>query len=254
MRVRISGLVFLAITLTTQEGPAQTQSGREFEVASVKRAPPGEKLYQRLEIDSVRFFVRAAPLRYLINVAYGFDSYQLVGAPKWMDDDLYSITASILPPADHAQVMEMLRNLLTERFHLKVHEDTHQTKVYELVVAKGGEKLVPLPDGETPRPPPNPSLEQVTLNAGPSMPDLVRFLNQRVGAGSLGWPVVDHTGLHDRYKIFLTFSVKADPDGRSGTFDMDYLSELPRQIGLRLEPTRADYSFLVIDSAERLAP
>jgi len=91
-----------------------------FDAASVKPAGAGG-LNQREEIDASHFAVRAIPLTALILQAFDVNQYQLSGAPGWMGKNLYSINASVASPADHAQLMEMLRNLLIERFHLKTH-------------------------------------------------------------------------------------------------------------------------------------
>jgi len=246
--MRIS-VVTCLISLTLL-APLEGQTGRQFEAASVRATPPGTPPYRPLDIDAVRFSARTATLRYLITQAYGIDDYQLMGTTGWMNGDYFTVAASIPTPSDHAQVMEMLRSLLAESFHLKSHFETRPTKVYELVVAKGGSKLEPLAEGDSGRPPSNSSPGQMTMSAGTTLPELVSFLNTRSGTAALGWPVVDHTGIQGRFKIWLTASLKSDPDGRSGTFDIDFPSEL-RRLGLELKPTRADCSFLVIDNAEK---
>lgn len=187
----------------------------------------------------------------MIKEAYGIEDFQLQGINGWMNGDLYTIAASIPAPSNHDQVMEMLRNLLADRFHLKTHFENRQVKAYELVVDKGGSKLKALAYGEMPSQPSNTSPEELTLNAGTTVADLVKFLNMRVNTPALGWPVVDHTGLTGRYQIWIKFSNKLDPGGRSGTVDIDFLSDLPIQLGLRLVPNRADFPFLVIDSADK---
>lgn len=116
---------------------------------------------------------------------------------------------------------------------------------------KGGSKLQPLQDGETSPQPANSKPDEMTLSAGTTIPELVRFLNLRVGTATLGWPVVDHTGLNGCFKIWITFANKPDPGGRSGTLDIDFLSDLPLQPGLRLVPAQAEFPYLVIESAER---
>jgi len=216
---------------------AFAESGAHFDAASVKPASPGG-LNQRLQIDASRFSVQAIPLTYLIEQAFDVNQYQVTGGPAWMGKNLYVIKASIARPADHAQVMEMLRNLLIERFHLKTHLETRQTKVYELTVAKGGLKTENR-DGV---------LHWRTI------PELVTWLNGTSGPGAVGWPVVDRTGLSDEHDFRLQVELHTDPDGRGGTFGVDYLAELPRQLGLRLDAARDDYPFLVIDHAEEPTP
>jgi hypothetical protein len=145
--------------------------------------------------------VRAIPLTDLIEQAFEVNQHQVSGGSAWMGKNLYAIDASIAGPSDHAQVMEMLRNLLIERFHLKTHFETRKTRVCELTVAKGGLKADNR-DG---------------LLGWRSIPDLVKFLNANTGAGALGWPVIDRTGLTGSYNLRLAVDIHADPDGRSGT-------------------------------------
>ncbi|HVV45425.1 MAG TPA: TIGR03435 family protein [Bryobacteraceae bacterium] len=195
-------------------------------------------LDQRFQIDASHFSVRAIPLTYLIEQAFDVNQYQVSGAPAWSGKDLWSINASIVGPADRMQVMEMLRNLLIDRFRLKTHPETRQTKVYELTVAKGG-----LRTGGT-----------EGFLGWRTIPDLVKFLNGTTGPGAVGWPVVDRTGLSGQYNFRLQVELHTDPDGRSGTYAVDYLAELPRQLGLRLEAAHDDYPFLVIDRVEEPTP
>ncbi len=220
--------LFLAIV-----SGAFAQRGAHFDAASVKPAPPGG-LNQREEIDASRFSVRAIPLSTLIMQAFDVNQYQLSGAPGWMSKNLYAINASISGPSDHAHLMETLRILLAERFHLQTHFETRQTKVYELVSDKGGVKTTT--EG---------------LQVAHTMPELTKFLNRLIGPASLNWPVIDRTGLSGQYDIRLKMEIRADPDGRSGTWSVDYLTELPRQLGLRLQP---GYTFLVIDRVEEPTP
>jgi len=127
---------------------AQAQTPREFETASVRRSTSGAQV--RMEIDAVRFSARSSTLRSMIKEAYGIEDFQLQGENGWMNGDLYTIAASIPAPSNHNEVMEMLRNLLADRFHLRTHFETRQVKAYELVVDKGGSKLKALAYGEAP--------------------------------------------------------------------------------------------------------
>jgi len=108
--------------------------------------------------------------------------------------------------------------------------------VYELTVAKDG----PRTQGEG-------------MMVARTMPELVKYLNGLTGPAALNWPVIDRTGLSGPYDIRLKIELKADPDGRSGTWRLDFLAELPRQLGLRLESARDDYTFLVIDHVDEPA-
>src|SRR6185503_9734045 len=169
-----------AIVFLASVSCAFAQSGAHFDAASVKAASGGNP-DQRLDIDASHFSVRAIPLTSLIRQAFDVNQYQVSGGPAWIGKNLYAINASIVGPADHAQTMEMLRNLLIERFHLKTHLETRQTKVYELAVGKDGLKTE--------------AGSGAALFRWRTIPDLVKSLNMGTGPGSVGWPVIDRTGL-----------------------------------------------------------
>ncbi len=78
----------------------------------------------------------------------------------------------------------------------------------------------------------------------------MKYLNGLTGPAALNWPVIDRTGLSGPHDIRLKIELKADPEGRSGTWSLDFLTELPRQTGLRLQSAQGDYAFLVIDHVD----
>ena len=62
--------------------------------------------------------------------------YRIVGAPGWIDTERYAITAKKpegLPPA--AQSV-MLLNLLKDRFQLRMHLETRELPIFNLVMAR----------------------------------------------------------------------------------------------------------------------
>ena len=77
---------------------------------------------------------------------------QLIGLPKWANTDAFDIQAKMNEDAIAAchkldrqeaakQRQLMLQKLLADRFQLKVHHQTEQLPIYNLMVAKGGPKL-----------------------------------------------------------------------------------------------------------------
>jgi uncharacterized protein (TIGR03435 family) len=80
--------------------------------------------------------------------------YQISG-PAWLASERYDIAAKVPAGATQEQVDVMWQNLLLERFGLRLHHESKEFKVEELVVAKGGPKLketaqdptAPLPPG-----------------------------------------------------------------------------------------------------------
>jgi uncharacterized protein (TIGR03435 family) len=79
-----------------------------------------------------------------------------------------------------------------------------------------------------------------------------------------GVPVLDKTGVTDRFNFFLEFAIDENAPGRGGLAPPSPPSNGPRaptiftaleeQLGLRLEQTRTPREFVVIDRVERPSP
>ncbi len=227
---------------------ARAQDAPAFDAAVVKAAPQGARA-GGYRVGPGSLVAEAVPLHFLIQQAYGVSDYELKGVSGWMDSELFAVSAKSPGPADHARMMAMLRNLLADRFRLKVHRETRPAPVYALVEGKGGSKLQPARDGE-------PAVQaiardRVMVPIARTIPDLIRYLNSRVGSMAIGRLVVDRTGLQGRYEIALAFDNVMDPGGKSGRLDGDIPSALSEQLGLKLQAAQADVTFLVLDKAER---
>jgi uncharacterized protein (TIGR03435 family) len=120
-----------------------------FEVASVKAMlvdDPKSDFVPRRSGD--RITMHNAQLRTIIVWAYHLTNaeYELVAAPTekllWDDYDIQALAPG--SPTDDDLRM-MFQALLEDRFQLKVHREKRELAAYDLVVAKGGPKLVPAP-------------------------------------------------------------------------------------------------------------
>jgi uncharacterized protein (TIGR03435 family) len=165
-----------------------------FEVASVK--PSGPRSIRNSDggpgtHDPERFSFTGAVLRDLLYRAYGLEDYQQqISGPGWIDTEKYDIAVKIPPGATKEQFRQMLANLLAERFQLKVHHETKQLPVYELVVGKNGPKLkesVKDPDAIAPA-------------AGPPSPDRDRDGFPVLPAGRPGLVSGFGPGPHSRWR------------------------------------------------------
>jgi uncharacterized protein (TIGR03435 family) len=228
----------------------KAQPGDQFEAATVRKIDTERTPFPTLDINAAYLVAPGASLRHLIAQAFGIEDYQLQGATGWMELESYAINAAAGKPVDKAEMVAMLRRLLAERFQLRVHHETKTVPVFALVVDKGGHKLTPLGQPEKLMSGVQ-SGEQVALVIGNSIQDLVRHLNKRKGEAALGKPVVDRTGLNGLYRIRLTYFVSRNPDGIGGKLEINFHSALVKELGLRLEPTKAPIQMLVIDSAEK---
>jgi len=93
-----------------------------------------------VHIDGARVSCTALNLKDYIGAAYKLKLYQIQG-PDWMGGERFDINAKLPAGATEAQVPDMLKALLADRFQMKAHRETKDFPVYGLVVAKGGLKM-----------------------------------------------------------------------------------------------------------------
>ena len=70
-----------------------------------------------------RYELRQATMLDLIKTAYAVDPDTIFGGPPWMDWDRFDISARTPTGTSQETARLMLRNLLSDRFQLFVHED-----------------------------------------------------------------------------------------------------------------------------------
>src|SRR5881296_1179322 len=125
-----------------------------FEAASIKpNNSAGER--RREEFSPGRYTATNVTLRYLIQAAYQIPNpdgprHYLTGGPDWLGSQEFDIVAKAadgaierdLSAKDHNDTIRlMLQTLLADRFQLKLHRETKELPVYEMVVAKNGPKF-----------------------------------------------------------------------------------------------------------------
>jgi uncharacterized protein (TIGR03435 family) len=192
--------------------------------------------------------------------------------PKWAQSGCYTIEARAEGNPTRADVREMVRSLLEERFQFAAHMEKRPGEVYLLEVAKPGLGLKPHTEGEPCTLPSSvtnenkyphayPPYKQVPVHCGYFNRQLSRVGERRFEmldmtmqqiADSLGMPlaVVDHTGLEGHYDAMLDIGLDAAPQNPD-TSDEIGLPTLPvalqKELGLKLEKQNAQVDFFVID-------
>ena len=259
--------IALALLLpAVSASPQSTSATPSFEVASVKPDPDGRVFRISFEPGG-RFIVAGVPLNMLIQRAYGLQMFELAQVPQWTRAERFAITAKAPDgaPAAPASILAMLRTLLADRFGLRVHEDMRDGPIYELVLDRADRKLGPrlLPPTEdctefiagttgtaAPKCAIAVSRDSVYTLRGRSMPRLSVDLAQFVGR-----PVIDKTGIVDRFDVELRFAREGVSDAPAPTPDVPPLfTALREQLGLRLEPARGPVRTVVIDTVARPTP
>lgn len=241
----------------------------EFEVASVKASPAGDRPATISVSPSGLYTATSMPLRILIRNAFGLQlDEQLAGGPDWVNAARFDISAKAenpRPSIEHRR--EMLQALLKERFKLVVHSETRQLPIYSLVVARADGSLGPqltrptvdcdaLADrmlrGEVPpQPAAQPPLHGMRMQGGKleisCMPLQMLISNL---TSSVGRMVVDRTGLTGNFNLRLEWETRPVADGNRPSM----FAAVQEQLGLKLEPARGPVEVVVIDHIERPAP
>jgi uncharacterized protein (TIGR03435 family) len=231
---------------------AQAPSGTaSFEVASIRMVDPhtatdlqrGIGLFSMSSFPTNLLTVKNAPLAFLVQFAYGVDSQDhITGMPDWMELQEYDLSAKIEGDQQLTlvQMQPMLKQLLSQRFHLAVHHETKNTPGFALVLAKGGPKLQ-LSKNDS-----KPSAQMLSNRLEATHMDTAHFVG--VLAHRAGQPVIDKTGLTGIYDFRLSYAPANDPSSSLP----DLFTALQEQLGLKLESQKVPVEMLVIDHADKI--
>jgi uncharacterized protein (TIGR03435 family) len=136
---------------------------------------------------------------------------------------------------------------LTDRFKLKIHHETKDLAVYDLVVTKNGPKFTETTGDH----PPEIGQERGRSKVRASNRDMANI----IGIFSAGFdrPVLDKTGLTGRYDFTQEFT-RNNPDLHpfdSPEADHSVFDAVEQQLGLKLIAAKEPMDFIVIDSVQR---
>jgi uncharacterized protein (TIGR03435 family) len=289
---RATVILCASIALGQQPNPKLT-----FEVASIKPAAPQAMARLQGSVeggpgtpapDRIQF--TDMPLKVLIMRAYDVQRFQVSG-PSWMDSQRFDIIAKVPAGATKEDARIMLQNLLADRFKLKLHKESKEAAIYELVVAKGGLKLkeamqtAAAPAQDAGGPPPAPLRGKDGLMRTPhgqlgiqatakgrmrmqgeaaTMARLTEVLGMVVGR-----PVFDKTGLAGTYDVTLDFSPEGMGPGPKGSAPGEgggnpaeapresndsgatIFTALQEQLGLKLESRKGPLDLWVVERVEK---
>ena len=110
-----------------------------FKTASVKRnmATPGPGVLMAVRPQNDRLTLVDIPGRQLIQMAFRVDIEQIEGAPAWLTDEHFDVTAKAFAPFSPSnQWQEMLRTLLEERFKLRARREPKEAAGFVVVMAR----------------------------------------------------------------------------------------------------------------------
>jgi uncharacterized protein (TIGR03435 family) len=208
--------------------------------------------------------------------------YDQIAGPAWIATQFYSIEAKLPPATTKEQLRLMWQDLLAERFHLKVHFDSKEFTVYELVVARNGPKFYKAgdvhnkPDTGFPVPPPG-EKRAISFMIPRNTRQTFRDSSMEELAGRLASPlsemsaqtyantftlgkVVDKTGLSGRYDFTLEYAGRPMAGGAHPPplpdSEMDTAPSLfdavRQQLGLDLKEKKARLPVLIVDHVDKV--
>ncbi len=241
--------------------PMDANANPSFEVATIKPSPPN-KPGKGFGFRGGHFMTRNTNLNDLIAFAYGLHAKQIIDGPAWFGTDLYDIEAK--PDTEgrpnQKQMQTMVQKLLADRFQLKFHHDKRELSVYVITVASGGPKMT-----KSTSAPNDPSafffraLGDLTVR-NQSMADFATWMQ----SGVMDRPVVDQTGLTDRYDFQLKWTpdesqfgqfrgtgavVPPPPDDPKAPPSL--YTAMQEQLGLKMGPAKVPDDVIVIDHVEK---
>jgi uncharacterized protein (TIGR03435 family) len=202
-------------------------------------------------------------LRMIMQNAYDTKIDLIFGLTGWADTARFDVQAKIVDTSAQTlkkltseQRRAMLRQLLQDRFQLRVHKQVEMLPVYELVIAKSGSKLKEVE-------PPN---EDATLDEHKTLNGVERgkmrmggtqfvahdvplSLLTSVLSHQLHRPVLDKTGLKGKYDLALNWA-SDDAIASQDSPEAFLFTALQEQMGLRLQPTKGEVETLRVSHVE----
>jgi uncharacterized protein (TIGR03435 family) len=248
--------VALAATLL-----AGLAAGQTFDVASVKQGDSAGR--PEVGNSNGRSTAKNATLKTIMATAYQVPAFQISGGPGWVDSDRFDIEAEASDlKTGYVQLRLMMRSLLEDRFHMKVHREIRVSSLFSLVVAKGGLKVKLSPDQMSPDasgsagPTDGPPRGRILMGPGVIVANAVSLsLLAKVLTPEMERPILDRTDLIGRFDFRLTWMPGSGGAGAVNAEDLPSIfTALREQLGLELKSERGPVEFLVIDSAERPSP
>lgn len=244
--------------------PMAADANPSFEVATIKPSKPGQG-GKGLGFRGREFHTTNTDTNDLIAFAFGLDTRQIIGAPSWFDSDLFDITGLPDTPGrpDLKQMGMMVQKLLASRFQLKFHYEKRDLPVYAITVAKGGPNLTKAT--AAPNAPQGFGFRKLgdLYVRNMTMEDFASGMQSTV----MDRPVVDQTGLKHRYDFHLDWTpddsqftqfrsagMVVPASTNAANAPPDLYTAMRRQLGLKIEATKALDKVMVIDHVDLPSP
>jgi uncharacterized protein (TIGR03435 family) len=233
--------------------PAATVKAPSYEIVSIKPSNPKSSTIGWSYLPEGLDFINL-PLQPLVKDAYDLEmDSQISGLPGWASSERYDVQARV--DANTAEAWKklsdkeltirqrpMIQSLLTDRCMLKVHLETREFPVYDLVIAKGGLKIKEASSDEKH----GGLIKDGSITGQATSFDLL-LANLTPFSGR---KVIDKTGLEGKR---FDFELDWAPDDQPVTAVPlpSLFTALKEQLGLELVPAKEPMQIVVIDHIER---
>jgi uncharacterized protein (TIGR03435 family) len=241
--------------------PMADKPNLAFEVSTIKPANPENRGNSMLvgRGGGNLFTTTNSTFNSLMTMAYNLHVSQIVDGPAWLESEKYDISAK---PEEQGvpnltQLKVMVQGLLKERFGLTFHIEKREITAYVITLGRTGHKMTKNESGGN-----LPGFGGRGPGAfgvrNSSMAEFASFLQ----GGTLDRPVVDKTGLPDKYDFQLEFrptAAQLPPNPAGGPPQLppavesrpDFFTAIQEQIGLKVESTKTAVDVYVIDKVQK---
>jgi uncharacterized protein (TIGR03435 family) len=287
-----AAIILPSAAIAQVDSPVVADSKPRFSVAEVKPCDPKTPRGTfRGTITNTSVMFTCQPLDRYIWQAFGLEANDkalpdpgasilpgLEGGPQWIRDERYEIVAKTEQPVGSGVLAgSMMRTLLEEQFHVKLHREPRQVDVYELVVAKSGLRLPPAkigclmpqempvsPDPGSPMPPgcfaARLGDDGFTL-LGSTMANFCYLINYRLPPRIMrNIKLVDKTGVAGQFDFNLPFSFAPEASATPGSNlslegpYFDSMQSALNRVGLQMVLGKGTSDALVLDQVKRPRP
>jgi uncharacterized protein (TIGR03435 family) len=238
--------------------PNAAPAGGAARGSNMGTSSPGRLVF---ECQSLFSLMNMAYISYAggrVNPASARPTFNPETVPSWVLSERFTIEATS-DPATSPLAMRgpMLQAVLEERFGVKVHIDTRDMPIYELIVANGGSKLTPFTSGECvpydwslfPQPALAPGERRCASSTSKDRDG--NWVDAAQGVTLDDWasglrlddrPVVNTTGIVGPVSFRLVYS-----GGSAG-----FAAAVKNQLGLDLRDATGPRQYLILDHVEHL--
>ncbi|MDP9049107.1 MAG: TIGR03435 family protein, partial [Acidobacteriota bacterium] len=222
----------------------------DWEAVTIKPSDPDDQK-SGFQMNGRQLYMERTTVESMLLFAYGVHKKQIAGAPDWADTDRWDMRGVPDVPDQPSikQYQSMVRKLLVDRFGLKSHTESREMPVYALTLAKGGSKLTKSqgdPSGLMHGNDHENGGQRIMQETNITMNEfalIMKFFMDR--------PVVDQTGLTDRYDFQFKWTFDETRVPADGTAAPGLFTAIQEQLGLRLDAVKAPAEVLVIDHIDR---